>query len=136
MYLQASDVAISEPSTDEECSVVPPTPVPAESSSQAAGQDLDWAPSETESTSEFEYPNEEAYFIEPNPSTERHTWLVAFFKYLETPAAGFHQAKNKLQHACQVSILHRSIFFFFSVPNYLVSFIASHIKNVSLSIPG
>lgn len=55
------------------------------------------------------YPSKADYFNEEHPSTKRHIWLVAYFKYLFTPAAGFHQDKNRLQHACQVRTILRDI---------------------------
>ncbi|PFX24882.1 hypothetical protein AWC38_SpisGene10525 [Stylophora pistillata] len=48
------------------------------------------------------YENEEAFFSEPKPLTPRHRWLVAFYHHLATPAAGFDQEINCLQHAVQV----------------------------------
>ena len=65
------------------------------------------AVSSSESDDEDPYPMQVDYFTEDNPTTKRHIWLVAYYKYLLTPAAGFHQDKNRLQHACQVkTILH------------------------------
>ena len=48
------------------------------------------------------YPMAADYFQEKNPKTNRHKWLVHFYRYLFTPTAGFHKDRNRLQHACQV----------------------------------
>lgn len=45
------------------------------------------------------------YFQEENPRTNRHKWMVHFYKYLFAPDAGFHKDQNRLQHACQVKRL-------------------------------
>ena len=45
------------------------------------------------------------YFTEDEPKTKRHKWLVYYYRYLFTPDAGFHQDKNRLQHASQVKTI-------------------------------
>ena len=45
---------------------------------------------------------QEDFFKDPNSRTDRHMWLIGFYKYLFTPAAGFHKERNRLQHASQV----------------------------------
>lgn len=50
---------------------------------------------ESDSGSETYYENEEAFFTEQQPTTPRHKWLVAFFKHLATPDAGFHRDRNR-----------------------------------------
>lgn len=58
---------------------------------------------ETEgSEDDYPNPNQEAYFIDKQPISNRHKWLAGFYEYLLTPAAGFHQERNRLQHATQV----------------------------------
>ena len=58
--------------------------------------------SDEEESDDETYPNREAYFLEPNPQSNRQTWLVQFFQFLETPAAGYLKDRNKLQHATKV----------------------------------
>ena len=41
-------------------------------------------------------------FKDPNSRTDRNRWLIGFYKYLFTPAAGFHKERNRLQYASQV----------------------------------
>lgn len=41
------------------------------------------------------------YFTDPAPANDRHTWLVGFYKFLNTPDCGRKRAKNRLQHASQ-----------------------------------
>ena len=45
---------------------------------------------------------QEDFFKDPNSRTDRHRWLIGFYKYLFTPAAGFHKERKRLQHASQV----------------------------------
>ena len=45
---------------------------------------------------------QEDFFKDPNSRTDHHRWLIGFYKYLFTPAAGFHKERNRLQHASQV----------------------------------
>ena len=45
------------------------------------------------------------YFKEKDPKTNRHKWLVSFYRFLFTPTAGFKKEQNRLQHACQVKKL-------------------------------
>ena len=42
---------------------------------------------------------QEDFFKDPNSRTDRHRWLIGFYKYLFTPPAGFHKERNRLQHA-------------------------------------
>ena len=60
---------------------------------------------ESSDEDESEYPMQADYFEEQEPKTNRHKWLCQFYRYLFTPAAGFHKDKNRLQHACQVKRL-------------------------------
>ena len=107
-------------STDDD--VVPPTPTkvtkkvsrtskvsaPAPSaaehgqSEQSSGEPSEVNPSDDDDS---EYPMAEDYFKEKNPKSNRHKWLRNFYRYLFTPAAGFHKERNRLQHACQVKCL-------------------------------
>lgn len=42
------------------------------------------------------------FFQEKDPKTNRHKWLVYYYRHLFTPDVGFHKDKNRLQHASQV----------------------------------
>ena len=75
--------------------IIPPTPLNV-TASTAADED---------SSDDNVYPSEEAFFKQVNPRTNRHIWLVGFFQYLFTPAAGYHKDQNRLQHACQVKTI-------------------------------
>ncbi|PFX17367.1 hypothetical protein AWC38_SpisGene18303 [Stylophora pistillata] len=86
--------------------IVPPTPPqPEQMEPCTTAPDPTCSEDSEDELPETEYANEEAYFLEPAPSTPRHAWLVGFYKYLNTPAAGFHKDRNRLQHACQVKTL-------------------------------
>ena len=52
---------------------------------------------DSDSASETFYENKEAFFMEEEPTTPRHKWLVAFYKHLATPDAGFHCDRNRLE---------------------------------------
>ena len=47
----------------------------------------------------------EDYFKETEPNSNRHKWLIAYYKYLFTPSAGFDKERNQLQHASQVKTI-------------------------------
>ena len=55
-----------------------------------------------EDDDDTEYPLVADFFLEKDPKTNRHKWLVHYYKHLFTPDAGFHKDKNRLQHASQV----------------------------------
>lgn len=68
-----------------------PAPTPSGSEDQEGDDD-----------DEAEYPLVADFFEEKNPKTNRHKWLIHYYRHLFTPDAGFHKDKNRLQHALQV----------------------------------
>ncbi|XP_022788404.1 uncharacterized protein LOC111328274 [Stylophora pistillata] len=81
---------------------VAPTTTP--SVAPASGAKVDSEESDSAYEQEVDE-NEEAYFTHLAPQMPRHRWLVAFYTYLITPAAGFHCDSNRLQHVVEVKIL-------------------------------
>ena len=73
-----------------------PSVAPATAAEDDSEESKEWEESEeSDSESEGFYHNQEALFVEENPQSARHRWLVGFFKYLGTPAAGYHQHQNR-----------------------------------------
>ena len=96
--------------------IVPPTPVtksqhekqsPSQPTpgSTAKSSDEKSDDNDTEDESDTIYPMQEDYFTDPNPKSNRQKWLIGFYNYLYTPSAGFHKARNRLQHASQVKTI-------------------------------
>ena len=83
--------------------VIPPTPLKATGSGKPARKQRNSEEEEEcDEDDENVYPMAADYFQEKNPKSNRHKWLVHFYKHLFTPNAGFHKDGNRLQHACQV----------------------------------
>ena len=96
--------------------VIPPTPaktpgsIKAIANTPSAGNSTPTAPSENSAdfegdSDEPDYAMKEDYFKESEPTSNRHKWLIAYYKYLFMPTAGFHQHRNRLQHAGQVKTI-------------------------------
>ena len=83
----APPVALPQPPTG-----VPPAkqPLPAASPSQEGMDD------DSEDDDESVYPQVEDYFKDPDPKTNRHKWLINFYRHFYTPSSGFHKDKNRL----------------------------------------
>ncbi len=87
----------------------PPSAGPPAPPSAAAGKSplrsppLPAPPSDQEEDDDddSEYPLVADFFQEKDPKTNRHKWLVHYYRHLFTPDAGFHKDKNRLQHASQ-----------------------------------
>ena len=82
--------------------MVPPTPK-VEISRATPLQEERQSEETEDSEDDYPNPNQEAYFTDKQPISNRHKWLACFYEYLLTPAAGFHQERNRLQHATQVT---------------------------------
>lgn len=52
---------------------------------------------------------QQEYFTDQRPKSNRHKWLVVFYKYLMTPSTSFHKDRNRLQHASQVRAILNNI---------------------------
>ena len=96
--------------------MIPPTPaktpgsIKAIANTPSAGNFTPTAPSENsaafeDDSDEPDYAMKEDYFKESEPTSNRHKWLIVYYKYLFTPTAGFHQHRNRLQHAGQVKTI-------------------------------
>ena len=82
--------------------VILPTPLKATASGEPARKQRNSEDEEDDKDNEDVYPMVPDYFQEKNPKSNRHKWLVHFYKNLFTLNAGFHKDGNRLQHACQV----------------------------------
>ena len=121
-----SDVAPSKPKekksktldsdSDDSENVIPPMPAKSPGSrifiakAPSAGSSTPTAPYEQsadleDDCDEPDYAMKEDYFKETEPNSNRHKWLIAYYKYLFTPSAGFHKERNRLQHASQVKTI-------------------------------
>ena len=121
-----SDVAPSKPKekksktldsdSDDSENVIPPMPAKSPGSrisiakAPSAGSSTPTAPYEQsadleDDCDEPDYAMKEDYFKETEPNSNRHKWLIAYYKYLFTPSAGFHKERNQLQHASQVKTI-------------------------------
>ena len=75
----------------------------AAAAAQPPSAQLSAPPSDQEEDDdESDYPLVEDFFLEKDPKTNRHKWLVLYYRHLFTPNAGFHKERNRLQHASQV----------------------------------
>ena len=88
----APPVALPPPATG-----APPAKQPSPSQ-----EDMD---NDSDGDDESVYPQVEDYFKDRDPKTNRHKWLINFYRHLYTLSSGFHKDRNRLQHACQVKRL-------------------------------
>ena len=109
-----SDVAPSKPKEKKSKTLDTPAKSPGSRISIAkapsAGSSTPTAPSEQsadleDDCDEPDYAMKEDYFNETEPNSNRHKWLIAYYKCLFTPSAGFHKDRNRLQHASQVKTI-------------------------------
>ena len=92
-----------EPEPDEDTAVAGPSRAQDDKPESVASPPVD--DSDDQSGDDDEYPMSADFFEEKNPRSNRHKWLVHFYRHLFTPAAGFHKDRNRLQHANQVKRL-------------------------------
>ena len=81
--------------SESDSDIIPPTPAktPASSNIIPTSEALSDAASNDENDDDDTYPMQADYFTAESPENKRHSWLIAYYKYLFTPSSGFHKEK-------------------------------------------